>query len=52
MAVKPDEDGNCSMKYMEIEFQGFSGIGSYWRLPYVLDKVADTRPCVIPLNEF
>ena len=34
MAVKPSEDGNCSIKSMEIEFQGFSGIGSCWSLPY------------------
>src|SRR6202050_2700921 len=34
MAVNPSEGGNCSMKSMEIEFYGFSGIGSCWRLPY------------------
>jgi hypothetical protein len=34
IAVKPLEDGNCSMKSMEIEFQGFSGIGSCRSLPY------------------
>jgi hypothetical protein len=28
MAVKPDESRSCSMKSMEMEFQGFSGIGS------------------------
>jgi len=31
MAVKPSEDGNCLMKSMEIEFQGFSRIGSCQR---------------------
>ena len=36
IAVNPSEDGNCSMKSMEIEFQGLSGIGSCWRLPYGL----------------
>ena len=34
MAVKPSEDGSCSMKSMEIEFQGLSGIGSCRRLLY------------------
>ena len=34
MAVNPSEGGNCSMKSMEIEFHGFSGIGSCRRLPY------------------
>jgi len=34
MAMKPSEDGNCSMKSMEIEFQGFSGIRNCQRLPY------------------
>ena len=34
IAVNPSEGGNCSMKYMEIKFHGFSGIGSCWRLPY------------------
>src|ERR1700692_2108841 len=28
IAVNPDESGSCSMKSMEMEFQGFSGIGS------------------------
>jgi hypothetical protein len=32
--VKPSEDGSCSMKSMEIEFRGLSGIGSCRRLPY------------------
>jgi hypothetical protein len=32
--VKPSEDGSCSMKSMEIEFQGLSRIGSCRRLPY------------------
>ena len=36
IAVNPSEDGNCSMKSMEIEFQGLSGIGSCRRLPYGL----------------
>ena len=34
IVVNPSEGGNCSMKSMEIEFHGFSGIGSCWRLPY------------------
>ena len=33
MLVYPDDDGRCSMKSMEIEFQGFSGMGSCRRLP-------------------
>ena len=28
MAVKPEEDGSCSMKSMEMEFQGFSRTGN------------------------
>jgi hypothetical protein len=28
MAVKPDESGRCSMKSIDMEFQGFSGMGS------------------------
>ena len=31
--VYPDDNGKCSMKSMEIEFQGFSGMGSCRRLP-------------------
>jgi hypothetical protein len=31
--VKPKESGSFSMKSMEIEFQGFSGIGSCFRSP-------------------
>ena len=34
IAVKSLEDGNCLMKSMEIEFQGFSRIRSCWSLPY------------------
>jgi len=34
IAVKPSDDGNCLVKSMEIEFQGFSGIRSCRRLPY------------------
>ena len=34
IVVKPNEDGNCSMKSIEIEFRGFSVIGSCWRFPY------------------
>ena len=40
MAVKPSEDGSCSIKSMEIEFQGLSGIGSCQRLPYGLCRGA------------
>ena len=40
IAVNPSEDGNCSMKSMEIEFQGLSGIGSCQRLPYGLCRGA------------
>ena len=36
IALNPSEDGNCSMKSMEIEFQGLSGIGSCRRLSYGL----------------
>ena len=28
MAVKPDEDGSCSMKSIEMEFQGQAGTGN------------------------
>ena len=28
IAVKPEEGGKCSMKSIEIEFQGFSGTGN------------------------
>ena len=28
MAVKPEDKGSCSMKSIEMEFQGFSGMGS------------------------
>jgi len=28
MAVKPVDEGSCSMNSMEMEFQGFSGMGS------------------------
>ena len=34
IAVKPKEGGNCSMKSIDIEFHGFSGIGSCQRFPY------------------
>ena len=34
IVVNPSEGGNFSMKSMEIEFHGFSGIGSCWRLLY------------------
>ena len=33
MAVKPVDEGSCSMKSMEIEFQGFSGTGSCFSSP-------------------
>ena len=36
MDVYPEDDGSCSMKSMEMEFQGFSGIGSCFRRPYGL----------------
>jgi len=36
MVSKPEEEGSFSMKSIEIEFQGRSGIGSCWRLPYGL----------------
>ena len=32
----PEEEGSFSMKSIEIEFHGRSGIGSYWRDPYGL----------------
>ena len=28
MAVKPEDEGSCSMKSIEMEFHGFSGMGS------------------------
>ena len=28
MAVKPEEFGSCSMKFIEMEFHGFSGTGN------------------------
>ena len=28
MAVKPSEGGSCSIKFMEMEFHGFSGMGA------------------------
>ena len=28
IAVKPEDGGKCSMKSIEIEFQGFSGTGN------------------------
>ena len=28
IAMKPEEGGKCSMKSIEIEFQGFSGTGN------------------------
>ena len=30
--MNPSEDGNCSIKSMEIEFQGLSGIGSCYEI--------------------
>jgi len=36
MVSKPEEEGSFSMKSIEIEFQGRSGIGSCWRDPYGL----------------
>src|SRR6266850_1662971 len=36
MEVKPSVAGRCSMKSMEMEFHGFSGIGSCLSLPYGL----------------
>jgi len=33
---KPEEEGSFSMKSIEIEFHGRSGIGSCWRDPYGL----------------
>ena len=34
IVVKPLESGSCSMKSIKIEFQGFSGIGSCFNVPY------------------
>ena len=31
MAVKPSEGGSCLIKSMEMEFHGFSGMGSCFR---------------------
>jgi hypothetical protein len=36
MAVKLDESGRCSMKSIEIELQGFSGMGNCFSNPYGL----------------
>ena len=36
IAVNPSESGSCSMKSMEMESQGQSGIGSCQRRPYGL----------------
>jgi len=36
MAVKPVDEGSCSMKSMEMEFQGFSGMGSCFSNPWGL----------------
>jgi len=33
MAVKPDEDGSCSMKSIEMEFHGWSGTGNCLSIP-------------------
>ena len=33
MAVYPPESGNCSMRSMEMEFHGRSGIGSCFNVP-------------------
>ena len=33
MVVKPDEEGSCSMKSIEIEFHGWSGTGSCLSIP-------------------
>ena len=36
MVSKTEKEGSFSMKSIEIEFHGHSGIGSYWRDPYGL----------------
>ena len=36
MVSKLEEEGSFSMKSIEIEFHGHSGIGSCWRDPYGL----------------
>ena len=33
MAVKPDEEGSCSMKSIEMEFHGRSGTGNCLSIP-------------------
>jgi hypothetical protein len=33
MDVNPEEEGRCSMKSIDMEFHGFSGIGSCFRVP-------------------
>ena len=36
MVLKPEEEGSFSIKSIEIEFHGYSGIESCWRDPYGL----------------
>ena len=36
MEVNPEDGGSCSMKSMEMEFHGFSGMGSCFSNPYGL----------------
>jgi len=36
MVSKPEEEESFSMKSIEIEFHGRSGMGSCWRNPYGL----------------
>jgi len=36
MVLKLEEEGSFSMKSIEIEFHGRSGIGSCWKDPYGL----------------
>jgi len=36
MVLKLEEEGSFSMKSIEIEFHGCSGIGSCWKDPYGL----------------
>ena len=48
MEVKPSKAGSCSMKSMDMEFHGFSGMGSCFRSPNrwcqgVLERAQDVQ---------
>ena len=45
--VKPEEIGKCSIKSIDIEFHGFSGIGNCLRAPYGLCRGTFARAQVV-----